>query len=321
MAVLRREAVGTPVEGVALVVDGGDCAHPSAAPHGGGECSRVGRLHARSKRPHLALVVRKEAHATPAPRPVGAQLRAITRRVQPALEDAVREGAPGPRGAGASLAEFGAGGAAVRDEPRVPAPGLLERVGEDALGPVVRARTGTGVDLVLLLFWWGWEVGGGGRNEAKKKMNRGSRERERERKNYLLRERKTTTRRKRKKKKAQGEKRENDEERNCFSPLRPRARPFPAARELPFSVTRGGRARRWAGTESRSSDGLEARQVAREGGPKGREVDFFNSLSFLLREQELSRSTPPISLAPLRGSFKLDSLSTLPLLGRATGRA
>ena len=207
MAVLRREAEGTPVEGVALVVDGGgDCAHPSAAPHGGGECSRVGRLHARSKRPHLALVVRKEAHATPAPRPVGAQLRAITRRVQPALEDAVREGAPGPRGAGASLAEFGAGGAAVRDEPRVPAPGLLERVGEDALGPVLRARTGKGVDLVLLLFWWGWEVGGGGRNEAKKKMNRGSRERERERerKNYLLRERKTTTRRKRKKKRHRG---------------------------------------------------------------------------------------------------------------------
>ena len=117
-------------------------------------------------------------HASPRPRPAHAHLGAVAAGVQPALEDAVRERARGARGAGPALAELGARGPAVGDEPGVAAPGLLERVGEDALGPVVRARPRAGVDLVLFcvcvcvwLVWWGGggEGGRGGCERGTKK--------------------------------------------------------------------------------------------------------------------------------------------------------
>ena len=162
--VLRRQAVGAAGEAVDLVVRGDDpaallllrllLAEETLAARGGARRGRrderrVRRGHPRRQRPHLPLVVREEAHAPRAPGAVSAQLRAVALRVQPALEDAVREQAGGTRGARAELAELCAGRASVGHETRVAAPRFFQGVREDALGPVVRARARAGVDLVL----------------------------------------------------------------------------------------------------------------------------------------------------------------------------
>jgi hypothetical protein len=116
----------------------------AGAPGAGARLLRRGREH-----PQLVRGVREEADAAAAGRAVLAGLGAVARRVEPALEDAVREvagvAAPAP-----ALAEVRAGGARVVVPARVAPPRLLPRVREGALGPVVAARAGAPPDLELV---------------------------------------------------------------------------------------------------------------------------------------------------------------------------
>lgn len=105
-----------------------------------GEASRgpVVRLRrAGAQDAELVRRVGEEAHAPLAVHAVLARLRAVAGRVEPALEDAVGELA-GVAPVAVATAEIGAGVAGVVELPRVAAAGLLPRVGERALRPVVR---------------------------------------------------------------------------------------------------------------------------------------------------------------------------------------
>ena len=99
--------------------------------------------------PQLVRGVGEEADPAAAGGAVLAGLGAVARRVEPALEDAVREVAVVAALAPA-LAEVRAGGAGVVVLARVAAAGLLPRVREGALGPVVAARAGATADLELV---------------------------------------------------------------------------------------------------------------------------------------------------------------------------
>mmetsp|Transcript_11678 Transcript_11678/g.30212 ORF Transcript_11678/g.30212 Transcript_11678/m.30212 type:complete len:425 (+) Transcript_11678:221-1495(+) len=90
--------------------------------------------------PELALVVREEAHEPLAAVQVRAHLGAVAARGEPALKDAVRVLARVAPLAGA-LPVVRARHRRVPRGPRVPSPGLLARVRERALCPVVRARS------------------------------------------------------------------------------------------------------------------------------------------------------------------------------------
>ena len=86
--------------------------------------------------PELLRRVGEEAHPPPATGAVLARLRAVTRGVEPALEDAVRVLARVAFLA-ISLAEIGARRAGVVILPRVTAARLLPRVGVRTLRPVM----------------------------------------------------------------------------------------------------------------------------------------------------------------------------------------
>mmetsp|Transcript_4924 Transcript_4924/g.14740 ORF Transcript_4924/g.14740 Transcript_4924/m.14740 type:complete len:281 (+) Transcript_4924:2211-3053(+) len=99
--------------------------------------------------PQLLVVVGEEAHGPVAARPVRAHLRPVPRGVEPALEHAVGVLA-GVAPLARPLPVVRAGLRRVRVLPRVPPPGLLARVGERALGPVMRPCSGARLHLELV---------------------------------------------------------------------------------------------------------------------------------------------------------------------------
>jgi hypothetical protein len=125
---------------------------PGAPGTGGGGPGGVVGLHPDRDRggvdgAELVGLVREEADAARASHLVLAEAGAVLRRVEPALEDAMRVLAGIALAAGPGLAEVGAGHAGVGVAARVVAARILARVHEGALDPVVGVGAGAGLHL------------------------------------------------------------------------------------------------------------------------------------------------------------------------------
>ena len=108
------------------------------------------RVQIQGQNPQLARRVREETHLPLAALAVFACLGSVPSRVQPALENPVRELARIAAAAHTVAAILWANGAGVVVPPRVAAARLLARVGKRAVGPVVAAAARAAADLELV---------------------------------------------------------------------------------------------------------------------------------------------------------------------------